>query len=420
GAPLPDNVHNGGQLLFGNDDKLYITTGDGGEPNNAQDLKTLHGSLIRLNDDGTIPVDNPFTTSNGYDAYPCVETGGKVPVNSTDDAVCAEVYAYGLRNPFRMSLDPNESTKTRFAISDVGGKVWEELNYAGTDWAGANYGYKTHEGPCLRHSTEECPMPESMTEPFHYYMHHEEKDGCVAGSAFVPEDIWPEEFKFLFVDFVFYEIYSLIEDPDHGCRECTPPVSSFRNETFYESIRYPDDGKNEARMLDIFFGPYKDTQALYVIKFGNQDTVLRIRYTGIENLPPVVDFDFENRNYDAGEAVSFDGSLTYDSDDDQLTYTWYFGDGETSTEVSPMHAYAAPGEYIVTLIVVDTFNQAQQKSNTVVVGNPPVVTILSPAYGERFAVDQVFTLVGEAFHPNGNRYNPRELEWEVRKHHDGK
>lgn len=110
---------------------MYIAVGEGGEPDNAQDLRNLHGCLIRVNDDGTIPDDNPFTTANGYEAYPCVQTSGKIPENASENGVCAEIYANGLRNPFRMSLDPNEKTATRMAISDVGGKVWEELNWAG-------------------------------------------------------------------------------------------------------------------------------------------------------------------------------------------------------------------------------------------------------------------------------------------------
>jgi glucose/arabinose dehydrogenase len=155
-------------MLFGHDGKLYVTAGDSGTQEFAQDVSTVHGSLIRLNDDGTTPSDNPFTVENGYDAYDCRLTEGKVPANTSDDAVCAEIYANGLRNPFRMALNPNVQDKTLFAISDVGARVWEELNYAGTDYAGMNYGYKIYEGPCMRHSDSDCPIPEDPTfvDPF--------------------------------------------------------------------------------------------------------------------------------------------------------------------------------------------------------------------------------------------------------------
>lgn len=357
-------------MAFGRDAKIYIATGDGGTPEHSQDRKTTHGSLIRLNDDGSTPDDNPFTTTNGYESYHCRESGGKVPSVASDDAVCSEIFAIGLRNPFRISMDPNEKEKTKLAISDVGGKVWEEINYAGTDYEGVNYGHKDYEGPCKRHSAEECPIPVDFEEPFYWYQHREEKDGCVAGSAFVPEGLWPEEYKFLFIDFVYYNIYTLIEDKENQCRVCTPPVPKFRNETFYHSITYPEDGKNEAKMVDMFFGPYNGTQALYIIKFGNHDTVLRIRYTGIHNEPPLVNFEFKERKYDVLDEVQFDGSLTVDPEGDELKFKWFFGDGAKSTEISPSHTYTVTGAYTVTLIVIDSFNQLQEKSKTIQIGTP--------------------------------------------------
>jgi glucose/arabinose dehydrogenase len=147
GGPLIGySVHNGGAMLFGNDGKLYVTHGDGGNQDNAQDLSIVLGSIMRLNDDGSTPDDNPFTTTNGYDAYNCRESEGMVPENSSSAAVCSEIYSYGLRNPFRMALDPNEKEKVRFSIQDVGAKTWEELSYGGTDYAGMDYGWKPYEG----------------------------------------------------------------------------------------------------------------------------------------------------------------------------------------------------------------------------------------------------------------------------------
>ena len=186
-------------MIFGNDGKLYVATGDGGFPENAQDRKNNLGKLIRLNDDGSVPDDNPFIASNAFESYDCHKNNGKVPDSATDDAICSEIFALGLRNPFRISMDPNEKIKTQLAISDVGGKVWEEINYAGTDYAAVDYGHKKYEGPCFRHSDQECPVSEDIEEPFYWY-HHNDKGGCVAGSVFVPEGLWPEEYKFLFID----------------------------------------------------------------------------------------------------------------------------------------------------------------------------------------------------------------------------
>ena len=65
----------------------------------------------------------------------------------------------------------------------------------------------------------------------------------------MPEGIWPEEYKFLFADFVWYTVYSLTEDSDNECRSCKPPISRFRNETFFETISYPGEHKNEAKIV---------------------------------------------------------------------------------------------------------------------------------------------------------------------------
>lgn len=96
--------------MFGVDGKLYVTTGDGGDSKNSQPLYNTHGSIVRLNDDGSVPADNPFT------GVRCADTGGV----TSEDEVCSEVFANGLRNPFRLSVDPTELDKVKFIISDVG------------------------------------------------------------------------------------------------------------------------------------------------------------------------------------------------------------------------------------------------------------------------------------------------------------
>ena len=167
----------------------------------------------------------------------------------------------------------------------------------------------------------------------------------------------------------------------------------------------------------MFFGPYEDSQALYVIKFGNHDTVLRIRYTGIHNEPPLVNFEIEDRQYDVGEKVRFDGSYSEDPEGDKLTFNWYFGDGGKSKAESPTHRYVEPGSYKVTLIVADSLNQLQEMSKTIQVGTPPTVNIISPIDGDEFFVGEILHLKGEAFYGNGTSVNDSMLEWEVIKHH---
>ncbi len=121
---LPDlgaTNHNGGGMKFGADGKLYVAVGDNADSAAAQNLASLLGKMLRLNDDGSIPTDNPFYAS------------------STGQA--RAVWAYGLRNPFTFAVQPGTG---RMHINDVGEQTWEEINLGA---AGANYGWPASEGP---------------------------------------------------------------------------------------------------------------------------------------------------------------------------------------------------------------------------------------------------------------------------------
>ncbi len=145
--------HNGGNLAFGADGYLYIGMGDGGSAgdpqHNGQNFKALLGKLLRIDvDNGTpygIPADNP---------------------SATDSAYAPEVWAVGLRNPWRFSFD--KATGDLY-IGDVGQNQWEEVDFqpAGTA-GGVNYGWNIMEGS-HRYSGE--PVPDGLTGPIFDYSH---------------------------------------------------------------------------------------------------------------------------------------------------------------------------------------------------------------------------------------------------------
>jgi len=419
---MDERLHNGGAMAFGNDGQLYITLGDAGKRANANPLDNVHGSIIRINEDGSVPADNPYTNASGFDnSYRCADTKGRVPTDAPDNSVCAEVWANGLRNPFRIDMDPSVKDKVKFSFGVVGAQHIEAIYYGGTDYKGTNYGWPKYEGVCRPGQMTDCNALDddpTITMPFHWYEHISYDDGgCIGGQVHVPEGIWPPAFKYLFIDFILLKIYSLEENrPDRACWDCNPPLPPTRNETFYRSIQAEGRNINEARMVEMWFGPYKDTQALYVTKFGNHNTVMRIRYTGILNKPPTPFFGYR---YDGEVSVTFDASNTTDPENDNLSYTWDFGDETEAVNDQTIvsHQYSQPGEYTVTLMVTDTSGQEQQVSKTIKVGTIPSAFILSPPPNTTFAVGQVLRLKGKAFDFLGNPIPDDKLTWEVRQHH---
>jgi glucose/arabinose dehydrogenase len=134
-VPQPYSNHNGGLALFGPDGMLYLGLGDGGsggDPHrHGENLGTLLGKLLRIDVDHgvpyTIPRDNPFRGRSG--ARP-------------------EIWAYGLRNPWRFSFDPPAAL---LFIGDVGQNRWEEIDVVPADSAGLHYGWSRMEGShCFR------------------------------------------------------------------------------------------------------------------------------------------------------------------------------------------------------------------------------------------------------------------------------
>lgn len=153
GSPYFTN-HNGGKLNFGPDGMLYIGTGDGGnggDPfNNAQNGNSLLGKMLRLDV-------NSFATSAPFYDIPADN-----PFLAPGDGIRDEIYALGLRNPWRWSFD--RATGDMW-IGDVGQGAWEEVNFlpAGTD--SANYGWRCYEGA---HVYTTCSLTDTVSPVFEY------------------------------------------------------------------------------------------------------------------------------------------------------------------------------------------------------------------------------------------------------------
>ena len=178
----PQMNHNGGEVTFGNDGYLYLGLGDGGAANDVaeghppmghgQDVTTLKGSILRLDVNTRtgdlpygIPADNPF--ANGIELPEGYEWSG--------DTARPEIYLWGLRNPYRFSVDPATGA---LVVADVGQNMWEEINHV---TAPGNLGWNLREGAVgfsptdpigvITESDAVPPVGDAFVEPVLTYAH---------------------------------------------------------------------------------------------------------------------------------------------------------------------------------------------------------------------------------------------------------
>jgi len=191
--------HNGGHIAFGADNNLYIGFGDGGgggDPQeNAQNTQTLLGALLRIDVDSgspyVTPMDNPFAGSTGR----------------------PEIYAYGLRNPWRWSFD--KATGDLW-LGDVGQNKREEINRI---VKGGNYGWDCFEGSALFESAG-CPQTDQLIFPVAEY-DHSEGFSVTGGYVYRGNKIAELPGVYLFADFVKGTIWGLFPDGANGLKRET-------------------------------------------------------------------------------------------------------------------------------------------------------------------------------------------------------
>ena len=190
--------HNGGMLAFGpRDGYLYVSVGDGGggQSANGQDTDTLLGKILRIDVDRTsgnrnyaIPADNPF--ADGRRGRP-------------------EIWAYGLRNPFRFSFDRETGG---LYIGDVGEQDWEEIDYGAPRRGGLNYGWDITEGRHCFNPPEDCDRA-GITFPIHEYP-HEVGNVVTGGYVYRGRAMAGLVGTYVFTDFGSHELWGLRRNRD--------------------------------------------------------------------------------------------------------------------------------------------------------------------------------------------------------------
>jgi len=224
----PQSNHNGGDIHIGPDGLLYIGLGDGGgggDPlGNGQDLATPLGAMLRIDPQGgspyAVPADNPFVGQSG---------------------AVDEIFAYGLRNPWRFSFDRDTGD---LYIADVGQSAREEINHlpAGTG-AGANFGWNRREGTLpYRGGTE----PEDHVPPVYEYITGGDEGCSITGGFVYRGDAIPElRGAYLYSDFcneavraIVVENGTVVDQGDLGIRGS-------------QVVSFAQDGDGELYLLNL-------------------------------------------------------------------------------------------------------------------------------------------------------------------------
>ena len=199
----PQGNHNGGDIHFGPDGFLYAGFGDGGgggDPgNNGQDTTSLLGAMIRIDVDVAtgyaIPVTNPFAAN-----AQCVQGSGV--------ASCPEIFAWGLRNPWRFSFDRASGD---LWVGDVGQSAWEEIDRLNI---GENYGWNTREGAHCYPAGSTCNAA-GLTDPITEYGR---SDGQSVTGGYVYRGLEYVDLMgyYVFGDFVSGKIWAVEADSPIG------------------------------------------------------------------------------------------------------------------------------------------------------------------------------------------------------------
>lgn len=194
--------HNGGHLAFGPDGFLYIGLGDGGsgdDPSHrAQNPQEFLGKMLRIDvnvpdahaSGYQVPADNPFLRSGPPSTRP-------------------EIWAFGLRNPWRYAFDdPARGGTGALVIGDVGQGRWEEVDYEPRGRGGRNYGWRNREG--AHDNVTSLPVAfQPLTEPIHEYSHSVGQS--ITGGYVYRGDRLPANYRgrYFFADFIQGRLFSL-------------------------------------------------------------------------------------------------------------------------------------------------------------------------------------------------------------------
>ncbi len=373
---LSGDIHNGGAMVFDSTGHLFIGTGDGSNGPAAQSLASTLGKILRLEEDGKIPADNPF-------------------VNQTS-GIYQAIYAIGLRNPFSIVYDDKIN---KIWVSDVGQGLAEEVNIIDK---GGNYGWPYFEGSGSGDGLA------NYHNPYFYYGH--DKGCAIVGAALTKNNpILPESIQdvFLFADY------------------CSGELRYFKeNET---GNQYKVWMKSEERPLAIHVTQKGKILMLTRSGIGGGSTadntstfdgaVWEISYSG--NGAPYFASQPEDIKIAKKESANI-GVTAFG--EGELVYSWILDttviNRGTSSTIELTNLLPQPNDYLLTCIVsnhlgMDTTAPIRIK---VIDGTRPQPLIILPYDDYKYQAGDMLSLVGRAV-DEGKLMHPRALDWKIDLHH---
>jgi len=366
--------HNGGALRFGLDGRLYIATGDNANGANAQLLSNLHGKMLRINADGSIPTDNPFFGST---------TGNN-----------RAIWALGLRNPFTFAFQPGTG---RLFINDVGQNSFEEIN---DGIAGSNYGWPGIEG-----NNGTAPgSPGTYRGPVYTYGHSGTMPSgfAIAGGAFYnpTSNQFGASFTgdYFFADFVSNWIYRLDYNTATGTFASTP-------------IQFASGAGNPVDLR------VDNAGFLYYLSRGN-NAVYQVSFTG--STAPSITQPPQNTTVTVGQAAAFS---VIASGSPVLTYQWQRNNGggwnNIAGATASTYSLASPllsdnGAQFRVVVTNGSGNATSSAATlTVTTNQAPTATILTPSSGTRFTAGVTVNFTGQGIDPEDGTLAASRFTWQV-------
>jgi uncharacterized repeat protein (TIGR01451 family) len=432
--------HSIGSLAFGADGALYVSGGDGasfnftdwgqdgspvnpcgdppGGPGDPLTPPSAEGGALRSQD---LRTTSDPTSLDGAILRVDPDTGAAMPNNplaGSSDPNARRIIAYGLRNPFRMTIRPGTN---EVWLGDVGWSTWEEINRIADPLGSVeNFGWPCYEGSPRQPGYDNAnlnicenlyALPGGVVAPYFAYRHNAKVvsgDSCrpnpdgtqtsssTAGVAFYTTGPFPDSYD----GAVFFADYS---------RDCIwvmfPGGDGLPNPSNRATFQDP-----AANPVDLQVGP---DGALYYADFDG-GTIRRIAYS--VNQPPIASATGTPTNGPAPLTVTFNGSASSDPEGGPLTYAWDLdGDGafDDSTAVQPSYTYMQPGTYNARLRVTDAQNQSATSAPVVISADntPPTATIDGPVAGTTWEVGERIFFSGSATDPQQGTLPASALSW---------